>query len=122
MAEFIRGTKVKLTNGDSVTIMSTLGEGGQGTVYKVDYNGKQYALKWYLPNFIKSLKPNYSKFYKNLVDNVQNGSPSQQSKYSQNRVKYMSKNLVPPPPDFPRLSSKTTKKGNKCPTKSRLMS
>ena len=111
MAEFIRGTKVKLTNGDSVTIMSTLGEGGQGTVYKVDYNGKQYALKWYLPNFIKSLKPNYSKFYKNLVDNVQNGSPSQQSKYSQNRVKYMSKNLVfPPPPIFPVFLPKQQKK------------
>lgn len=50
MAEFTRGTKVKLTNRDSVTIMSTIGEGGQGTVYKVDYNGKQYALKWYLHN------------------------------------------------------------------------
>ena len=77
MAEFTKGTKVKLTNGDSVTVMSTLGEGGQGTVYKVDYNGKQYAMKWYLPNFIKSLKPNYKRFYKNLVDNVQSGSPSQ---------------------------------------------
>ena len=76
MADFKQGDQIKLTNGGSITVKSKIGEGGQGSVYKVDYGGKEYALKWYLPNYLKTLKPNYKKFYKNLVDNVTAGSPS----------------------------------------------
>ena len=76
MADFKQGDKIQLTNGGQVTVKSKIGEGGQGSVYKVTYNGKEYALKWYLPSYIKNLKPNYKKFYKNLVDNVTAGSPS----------------------------------------------
>ena len=76
MADFKQGDKIKLTNGGSITVKSKIGEGGQGSVYKVDYSGKEYALKWYLPNYLKTLKPNCKKFYKNLVDNVTAGSPS----------------------------------------------
>ena len=76
MSDFKNGEKIKLTNGDIVTVKQKLGEGGQGSVFKVDYNGKDYALKWYLPNYLKGLKPNYKKFYKNLEQNVLAGSPS----------------------------------------------
>ena len=35
MSDFKSGTKIKLTNGDEITVKSKLGEGGQGAVYKV---------------------------------------------------------------------------------------
>lgn len=76
MSDFKSGARIKLTNGDTITVKSKIGEGGQGAVYKVNYNGRDYALKWYLPNYLKRLKPNYKKFYKNLEDNVTSGSPS----------------------------------------------
>lgn len=78
MADFKKGDKIKLTNGGEITVKEKIGEGGQGSVYKVDYSGKEYALKWYLPGYLKTLKPNYKKFYKNLVDNVTAGSPAQE--------------------------------------------
>ena len=40
MSDFKNGEKIKLTNGDTITVKQKLGEGGQGAVYKVDYNGK----------------------------------------------------------------------------------
>lgn len=76
MSDFKAGTKIKLTNGYEAVIKSKIGEGGQGSVYKVECDGKEYALKWYLPSYLKSLKPNCNKFYKNLADNVKSGSPS----------------------------------------------
>jgi len=76
MAEHKKGTKLKLTNGDKIVVKSKIGEGGQGAVYNVDYNGKPYALKWYHHSFIKNLKPNYKPFYNNLTKNVDSGSPS----------------------------------------------
>ena len=76
MSDFKSGTKIKLTNGDEITVKSKLGEGGQGAVYKVLYKNQEYALKWYLPTYLKNLKPNYKKFYKNLEQNVLSGSPS----------------------------------------------
>ena len=41
------GDSVKMKNGGEAKIISEFGSGGQGTVYKVSYNGKDYALKWY---------------------------------------------------------------------------
>ena len=76
MSDFKSGTKIKLTNGDEITVKSKLGEGGQGAVYRVIYNDKEYALKWYLSAYLKNLKPDYKKFYKNLEQNVLSGSPS----------------------------------------------
>ena len=58
MSDFKSGTKIKLTNGDEITVKSKLGEGGQGAVYKVLYKNQEYALKWYLPTYLKNLKPN----------------------------------------------------------------
>ena len=53
MDEFKKGKKLKLTNGDDIVIQKKIGEGGQGAVYAVDYNGKSYALKWYFSNYLR---------------------------------------------------------------------
>ena len=63
MAELSIGTQVKLRNGTSCRIKKELGRGGQGIVYLVDYNGKDYALKWYHI-------PCTEAFFKNLENNV----------------------------------------------------
>lgn len=76
MEEFKKGKKLSLLNGHTIIIQSKLGEGGQGCVYSVEYQGKLFALKWYLPNYLRGLKPNCNNFYKNLVRNVGEGSPS----------------------------------------------
>lgn len=41
------GDTIKMKNGGEAKILSEFGSGGQGTVYKVSYNRKEYALKWY---------------------------------------------------------------------------
>lgn len=69
MAELKIGMQVKLRNGASCIVKKELGRGGQGIVYLVDYNGKDYALKWYLG--IPS-----EAFYQNMERNVKNGAPS----------------------------------------------
>ena len=71
MENFKAGKKISLTNGGDITVITKLGEGGQGTVYKVSYNGKEYALKWYFPKAMKYP----DRFYKNLENNVTQGSP-----------------------------------------------
>lgn len=64
-----QGDKIKIQTGGDAIILKELGNGGQGTVYKVDLNGKEYALKWYH-------KPGDSQFYDNLKQNIEKGSPS----------------------------------------------
>jgi len=48
-----------------------LGEGGQGAVYLVEYNGHKKVLKWYSGKKIE----NPEKFYENLENNVRKGKP-----------------------------------------------
>jgi len=67
-----KGTRVPIKNGGSAEVISSLGEGGQGVVYKVKYLDNYYALKWY---FYKSFK-NPGKFYQNLENNVLKGAPT----------------------------------------------
>ena len=76
MGDFKKGDKIKLTNNDEISIEEKIGEGGQGAVYRVLYDSKEYALKWYMPQYIKRLKPNYKNFYRNLCYNVSMGTPS----------------------------------------------
>lgn len=64
--------EIKLTNGCSAKILSKIGEGGQGVVYKVSINNKEYALKWYTEESII----NNDKFYENLSKNINKGTPS----------------------------------------------
>ena len=49
-----------------------LGKGGQGIVYKVEYDGKPMALKWYFKNKMK----NPRKFYDNIENNIKIGRPT----------------------------------------------
>jgi serine/threonine protein kinase len=49
-----------------------IGEGGQGTVYAVNYDGKPKALKWYSGKKFK----NPAKFYANLENNIKKGRPT----------------------------------------------
>ena len=42
-----QGDKIKISTGGEVSVLQELGSGGQGTVYKVQFNHKEYALKWY---------------------------------------------------------------------------
>mgnify|MGYP000901015762 FL=1 len=38
---------IQTIKGDNIIILDYIAEGGQGEVYKVDYKGQKYALKWY---------------------------------------------------------------------------
>ena len=70
MLELKSGERVNLANAGYVTIIKELGRGGQGIVYLVDLNGEQKALKWYL-------NPPGETFYKNLLNNIRTGAPSE---------------------------------------------
>lgn len=72
MAELTTGSVIRLKNGKSCRVKKELGRGGQGIVYLIDYQGKDYALKWYIsPEIIKS-----DVFYENLNRNVNAGTPA----------------------------------------------
>lgn len=60
-----------LFNAD-IEIVSLLGSGGQGYVYKILYNGQPKALKIYKPAALKDPKA----FYSNVKNNIRRGSPS----------------------------------------------
>ena len=65
-------TNISLTNGQTATVLRVLGQGGQGTVYEVNLNGKKMALKWYThPAYTTN-----ANFYHNLETNIRIGSPS----------------------------------------------
>ncbi|GGE15604.1 serine/threonine protein kinase [Psychroflexus salis] len=69
MSELKQGTMIKLTNGGQVKVQKELGRGGQGIVYLCEFNGQQYALKWYIQHYPDT-------FYNNLKTNVQNQAPN----------------------------------------------
>ena len=66
------GSELKTADFKSVVIENVLGEGGQGIVYKVNYNGQPKALKWY---FVKKLREP-EKFKANLLNNIEKGKPN----------------------------------------------
>jgi eukaryotic-like serine/threonine-protein kinase len=76
------GAEVETTDGIKAKVLKELGTGGQGTVYLVNYAGKQMALKWYHdstfadPATGKIDMKKLDGFYENLKNNVQIGSPS----------------------------------------------
>ena len=69
MKEFNPNERIELKVGGSVTVKKKLGEGGQGIVYLVELNGKNYALKWYTQNCTQE-------FYNNLENNIKTGEPT----------------------------------------------
>lgn len=68
--EFKKGESIQLEGGKSAKIVSKLGEGGQGAVYSVKIDGKDYALKWYTCKL-----SNKKAFKKNLQNNIASGAP-----------------------------------------------
>lgn len=72
MKAFNKGQRIKTASGGELEIIQKLGEGGQGTVYKVKYNGKELALKWYFANKLNDAV----KFYSNIQNNIKQGAPT----------------------------------------------
>lgn len=69
-----KSQQIKLADARTITARGKLGEGGQGTVYRVRIDGtkEEKALKWY---FIEKVK-DPQVFYNNLKENIKTGSPS----------------------------------------------
>ncbi len=72
MKEFEKGQKIKVVSGGELEVIQKLGEGGQGIVYKVRYNGKELALKWYFGNKLNDP----DRFYRNIQNNIKKGAPT----------------------------------------------
>ncbi len=65
------GERIPIANSrEPAQIINYIAEGGQGEVYRVAYQGKEYALKWY------SKLPMSEAFYDNLAHNVRMGKPN----------------------------------------------
>ncbi len=80
MAELPKGLTLNTISCGTVKIIELLGSGGQGAVYRVNYNGQEKALKWYHASYLKSMdksekQTNRKKFYENLKHNIQKGAP-----------------------------------------------
>lgn len=69
MKELTINTPILLSNGSVASIKQKLGDGGQGTVYRVSVDGKDYALKVYNKFPAKQ-------FVHNLEENVKKGAPT----------------------------------------------
>lgn len=72
MGDLQKGYKIETLDFKSVTVVEKLGSGGQGTVYKVIYDGYVKALKWYFTNKLKDPLL----FYENIKNNIEKKSPS----------------------------------------------
>lgn len=71
------GDRIKFKNGGEAKILAEFGAGGQGTVYRVKYNDKEFALKWYHQGvFCKSGRDTLKEFYSNLENNISKGAPT----------------------------------------------
>ncbi len=71
--ELENGHKIRVKNsGGFLTVLEKLGEGGQGTVYRAEYGGREYALKWFFPGVLK--RP--EEFLRNLCQNISDGPPT----------------------------------------------
>jgi len=70
--ELEKGYTIKTKNFKKVVVDHKLGEGGQGAVYRVDYDGTAKALKWYSGKKFKDPE----KFYANLENNIKKGKPT----------------------------------------------
>ena len=67
------GDTFKMKSGGEAKVLAEFGSGGQGTVYRVLYNGKEYALKWYHKGVFGGKE---KEFYNNLENNIQKGAPT----------------------------------------------
>ena len=67
------GDTVKIKSGGEAKVLAEFGAGGQGTVYKVSYQGVEYALKWYHDGVFHGKE---NAFYQNLENNISKGAPT----------------------------------------------
>ncbi|MDE6519030.1 MAG: protein kinase [Ruminococcus sp.] len=72
MHELKIGQEVDLEFGGKAKVAGIIGKGDQSAVYLVEYNGMQWALKWY--NIDKIENPDA--FRNNLKQNITDGAPS----------------------------------------------
>jgi len=72
MIDLKKGYTIETKNFKKVVVEEKIGEGGQGAVYKVNYDGKTKALKWYSGRKFKSPQ----KFYANLEKIIKLGKPA----------------------------------------------
>lgn len=71
MATLKQGIKIPLLGlNQQVKILDYIAEGGQGEVYRAEYNGKEYALKWYSKIALSDA------LYDNLAHNIKMGAPA----------------------------------------------
>lgn len=75
MAELKSGFRADTIFNASFTVLEFIGGGGQGNVYKVNYNGKTMALKWYHKSTVEKMR-NADEFYENLRANIEKGAPT----------------------------------------------
>lgn len=73
MVELNIGDTIEMEYGGDAKILKLIGSGGQGNVYLVEFNGSQYALKWY--DVGKMRDPQL--FRQNLRNNIKDGAPSE---------------------------------------------
>jgi DNA-binding helix-hairpin-helix protein with protein kinase domain len=66
------GFSIQTKDFKAIIVGKKLGEGGQGAVYEVDYNGQKKALKWYTGKKFENAKG----FYENLENNIKKGKPT----------------------------------------------
>ncbi len=69
---FEQGRKIRIEGGGEAEVIDKLGEGGQGEVYRVKYDGGTYALKWYFAGKAKDPQ----RFYANIQNNIKQGTPT----------------------------------------------
>ena len=84
MRELKIGERIPVEAGGEAVVSRELGRGGQGIVYLVRYNGREYALKWY---FISRIR-NPEAFRNNLRRNIARrraGSSSSGRCFSRNK-------------------------------------
>ncbi|MDR2033113.1 MAG: hypothetical protein LBP89_00520 [Helicobacteraceae bacterium] len=72
MTDLSKGVTIRTKNFKTIKVLEKLGEGGQGSVHKVDYGGELKALKWYFAKRIRDPK----KFRESLENNIKKGAPT----------------------------------------------
>lgn len=85
MTELKIGQEVEMEYGGKARVLKIIGSGGQGIVYLVEFNGMQWALKWYDISKIKRPKD----FRRNIQNNINDGAPSNKFLWP----KYLTKEL-----------------------------
>lgn len=75
MSDRLTGTELTTKFNCKIIVGELLGSGGQGDVYKVDYNDEPKALKWYKK---QALGENPQDFKALLETNIANGAPSKE--------------------------------------------